>query len=332
MSNTSTATVSFVLRNKPGVKEDKRKRILQIVRETGYRPNRSARNLVLRKSSTLGFVVANLKNPVYVDVFIQVQEFFRNRGYQILLMDSQVDVEKEKQNIELMLESQVEALIVIPVHDFQLDAGVQHLQAVRDQNIPLLILGKMDGCDVDYVTSEEVQAAYDLTRRLIDWKHRRVAFLRPNPHNRAAIARLEGTAKALAESGLQLYDKFNTSSEKGRGKELDALLAKEDRPTAIVTVNNIFGIQAIQHCKALGLSVPKDVSVVSFDDLSVASVISPSLTTCSVDVERLSQETVEILAAKMANPKIPAIRRLIPQIVHLRESAGPCPKRVKKVR
>ncbi|HNT36726.1 MAG TPA: LacI family DNA-binding transcriptional regulator, partial [bacterium] len=204
MGSTSIATVSRVLNGKPGVSQITRLRIQEIIDQTGYRPSLVAQNLALRKSLHLGFVASNLVNSFYVDLFRQIEKLTRNEGYHLLLMDSEQDIEHERENIKLMRQHQVQGLIIVPVHDYDESTDVDHLLRLKLSRFPFVIFGKVDGYGFDCVTTEERDAAAQLTRHLLDYGHRRFAFVGDHPNNRCVRERIQGVRDALAERGLHL--------------------------------------------------------------------------------------------------------------------------------
>lgn len=334
MANTSIATVSNVIGNKSGVGKAKKKQVLDIIKKTGYRPHRSARSLVLRKSATLGFVVSDLRNSVYVDVFRGVESVFRQRGYQVFLTDSEMDGNKERDNIELMLDNRVEALVVIPVHEFKLSDDVVHLIQLHQEGVPFVVMGRLENFEGDYVTSEEVDSASRMARYVMDLGHEHIAFVGHDPDNRAAVERYMGVKQSIdAATGVRLTSVRCAADAPVRlwTAKLDRLLRGPDRPTAMIMVNDVTAITAIQRCKDLGLTVPEDISVVGFGNLRTASVIDPPLTTFAEDIPTMVKRIVEALSRKMQNSHCESMQSLVPKKMIRRRSAAPPPKCVKTV-
>jgi DNA-binding LacI/PurR family transcriptional regulator len=211
MANTSTATVSRVLSDKPGVTEEKRKRILELAQRLGYSPNRIAQNLALQKSHVLGLIAADLRNTVYVDFLRRMQGRVEELGYQVLIADSELNPEMERHNISVMRQHRAEGLIIFPVLDYLGETQVEHLLELKLQRFPFVIVGRIEGFGFDFVISEETETAYKLTRRLIELGHRRIAFIGYRDNNRPVRERFEGMAKAMRESGLEVPADFRVS-------------------------------------------------------------------------------------------------------------------------
>jgi len=333
-AGTSVAAVSYALNDKPGVGESQRKRILKIARKINYRPHRTARRLALKSSGTLGFVIADLRNGVYVDVFRLVETHFREQGYQVFLTDSELDVEKEKMNLHLMLDNRVEAMVIIPTHESCCREGIGHLISLKDEKVPFVLMGRVDDGSLDFVACEEANAARQLIHHLLSLGHRQIAFVGYDPNNRAAMERwmeVKGCLCSVGYAELKTYKCDVSLPPPFWIKKIGAILRRESRPTALVMVNDITGVMAIQQCGAKGLSVPKDISVIGFGNLPSSDVIAPALTTCAEDVHELSRVLIEVLTQKIANPDQPCVQRLVPQKILIRGSSGPCPKKIRSV-
>lgn len=326
MANTSTATVSRVLSNKPGVTEDKRRRVLQLAERLGYTPNRIAQNLALQKSHVLGFIAADLTNPVYIDFFRHVQHRVEPQGYQILMADSQVDPEKEKHNIAVMREHRAEGLLIFPVNDWKRTSDIDHFLQLKLQKFPFVIVGRIDGFGFDYVTSEEVDTARRVTRHLIDLGHKRIGFLGYDDTNRCISERFMGFRDALEEAGLPLADESVVRYREGWQGDLKALLRGRSRPTAIVPTNDMLALLAWRTIAECGMRVPDDLSLATFGDEVWSRNLVPSLTTTNENIGRVAEIAMDLLLSRMDEPSRAPEQRLVPQEFLVRESAAAPPK------
>lgn len=320
MANTSTATVSRVLSQKPGVAEDKRQRILELAERLDYNPNLIAKNLALQKSHVLGFVAANLSNPVYVEFLHIFQTRVEPLGYRILVADSEQDVAKEKRNILTMREHRAEGLIVFPVHDWNETSDIDHFLQLKLQRFPFVIVGKIDGYGFDYVTSEEVETARHHVKHLLKLGHRRIGFVGVCDTNRCIRERREGVARALSEEGLKLEDKYTIPFGPGWQEALVKMMKRPDAPTGLVMVNDVYGLQALRPLANAGLRVPQDVSLICFGDGPWSDHLMPSLTTTDENVEKVASVAIETLLNRLDDPALPPVQHLVPQEFLDRES------------
>jgi len=325
MGNTSIATVSRVLGNKPGVSEPTRVRIREIIDQTGYRPSIVAQNLALRKSLNLGFIASSLVNPFYVDIFRQIERLSRTQGFHMLLMDSEMDVEREIENVELMRQHQVEGLIIVPIHDYDTTTSVDHLLRLKLDKFPFVLFGMVDGYGFDFVTTEEHDASFRLGTYLLELGHKKFAFIGAAPNNRCANARAQGLKDALNGAGLELPENCILRLDDDWFKNVRELLTRKDRPTALVLANDTAALYVLQIVRELGMTVPKDLSIGSYGGERVASsLVQPGLTTFTENLEELSRLCYKTLIRRMEEPETPPQQFLVPPRFTIRQSAGPC--------
>jgi LacI family transcriptional regulator, galactose operon repressor len=327
MANTSTATVSRVLSNKAGVAESKRKRILELADRLGYSPNRLAQNLALKKSYVLGLIAADLRNEVYIDFFRRVQHFVEPLGYRVLICDSELDIEKEKHNIQIMQQHRAEGLLVFPVHDWHGESPLDHFLELKLKKYPFVLVGKVEGYGFDFVTSEEVEIAFDLTKHLLDLGHKRIAFVGADEANRCIRERMHGVRLAMRGAGLSLEGKdvIVFQEEEEWIQTLTRRLQEPDRPTALVMVNAVTTLMAYRHILDLGLKLPEDLSIVCFDDELWTRHLKPTITTTAENSRQVAQDSIQLLLDRMEDPDGVSVQKLVPQEFKLRESTAPPP-------
>jgi LacI family transcriptional regulator len=322
MANTSTATVSRVLSNKPGVAGAKRRVILELAEKVGYSPNRIARNLAMKKSYVLGFIAADLRNPSYIDFIRRVHRQVKALGYQVLIADSERDVAKERDNIAVMREHRAEGLIIFPVNDWQLRSEVDHLLQLKLQKFPFVLVGRIEGYAFDYVVAEEVESARRMAEHLIEQGRRRLAFVGSSNDNRCIVERQEGVRLALEAHGLTLQPRhvISLTEDDSWLSNLRALLTAPERPDALVFVNDILTMQAYRLLLDLGLEIPRDVAVCAFGDGLWATSLRPSMTTTSEDGREIARLATETLLRRIEDPGRPATQIMVPQRLNPRES------------
>ncbi len=325
MANTSTATVSRVLSNKPGVSDAKRERILMLARKVGYSPNRLAQNLALQKSHVLGFIAAELTNPVYIDFFRRVQRKVVEMDYQVLIADSELSLEKEVYNIEVMRQHRAEGLIIFPVHDWRIHTNISHYLELSLQKFPFVVVGKLSGVNGDFVTTEEVETAYLLTHHLIDLGHRRIAFVGDDPENRCVRERLEGVRWALREVGETIHPENIIPYEDGWERQMIQMLKAPGRPTAIVFMNDVTGLIAYRPLMENGFKLPEDLSVVAFGHNIWNRHLKPALTTTHEQNDEVARVAIDLLLKRIEEPDRPTTQLQVSQAIHIRESTAPPP-------
>jgi LacI family transcriptional regulator len=326
LANTSTATVSRALNGKPGVTEATRQRIILLADKLGYRPNRIAQNLALQKSHVIGLVAADLRNPFYIEFFRRIQHTVAPRGYQVLIADSELELEKEKQNIEVMREHRAEGIFIFPVCDWRASLGVDHLLELRLRRFPFVVVGKVPGMSFDCVTSDDVDAARKLTLHLLELGHRHIGFVGFDSDNRPIRERLEGVVSALRDAGCSLDPAHVVELTDGWQGELVRMLSRPDRPTALVTVSDVCALMAHRPIVDLGIRVPEDLSVVTFENGLWTEHLKPSLTTTLENLDAVAKSAMEMLERRIDDLESAPQTVLVPQEIVVRESTGLCAK------
>ncbi len=332
LANTSTATISRVLSGKPGVSEAKRLGILELVERLGYSPNRIAQNLALQKSHLLGFIAADLRNLQYITVFRHVQQSVEPTGYQMLIADSGLSVDKERLNIGVMRQHRAEGLIIFPLHDWDEESGLDHLVELKLARFPFVVVGRIEGYGFDSVTSEEFETARALARHLLEHGHRRIGFVGAEDRNRCIRERLAGVRRAVEEEGLGLQPGHIVPHEEGWPGVMMEMLRQEDRPTALVMMNDVCALTAWQLMLDAGLSLPADLSIVSFGDNIWSSQLRPRLTTTVEDTAEVARVAVDLLMSRTEGSGTAPGVRLVPQSIVYRDSVAPPPRMVRPAR
>jgi DNA-binding LacI/PurR family transcriptional regulator len=323
LANTSTATVSRVLSNKPGVEDAKRQRILALVEKLGYSPNRIARNLALQKSHVLGFIAADLVSKEYVDFFRHLQHKVESMGYQVLIADSEQNIEKEKYNIEVMRQHRAEGIIVFPVHDWKLETDIDHFLQLRLQRYPFVVVGKLEGLSCDTVMAEETTAARKMAQHLVDLGHRRIAFVGVEDENRPVRERLDAVRTTLHKAGCDLDAHHIIAHHPGWIDEMCEVLAAEDRPTALIFMNDVLALMAYRSLLETGLKMPEALSIAAFGNDIWTRNLKPTITGTTTRIDEIARFAMELLFKRIEDPDRPPVHRQVGQEVLLRESTAP---------
>lgn len=328
LAKTSTATVSRVLNNKPGVTEKTRQRVQNVADELGYQPSRIAQNLALQKSHVLGFVAADLQNAFYTDLFRRVQRQMEPMGYQVLIADSEQNVAKEKHNLAVMRQHRAEGLIVFPVHDWKTQTELNHFMELRLRKFPFVVIGKLNEVACDSVTNEEITSARKLTEHLLELGHREIAFIGSDLENRPVRERQRGVEAALHAARLKLKPENVVPHRHNEWlANLKALLKREKRPTALVVMNDVLALIAHRAILEEGIRIPEDISMATFGNEIWTEHLRPSLTTTDVNPEAVATLAMDMLLKRMQDKELHPTQHAIPQKLIIRESTGPAPKR-----
>ncbi|HLW91085.1 MAG TPA: LacI family DNA-binding transcriptional regulator [Roseiarcus sp.] len=277
----SQATVSLVLAGSagPAIRPLTSARVLEVARDLGYAPNRSAQALRTKRTRTIAVAVPDISNPFFPSLLKGVQTVADRDKYDVLAVNTDGLAEHEQRFLRWSLEGRVDGVIgvffTLRAEDFEpliaLGIGVVRIESARK------LAGELP---IDNIYVDNRAAAAAATRYLIDRGHRRIAMIAGPAGPQAE--RAAGYALALGERGLasDIVGGAEFSEEEGR-RAAAILIARKAPPTAIFAANDIMAIGAMSALRENGLSVPSDVAVVGFDDIFVARLVTPALTTVS---------------------------------------------------
>lgn len=295
-SGVSKSTVSNVVRGVGNVQPETRERVLQAIATLGYRPNALARNLVKRRTSTMGLVVGDLANPFYSELAKLVELRASHSGCTTMIANTNGRWESEQSQIESLLEQRVAGLLML-----QFSGERAIIDETVAQSVPLVLLTTWDD-RTDCVCIDDEQGAALATSHLVELGHRRVGYLssvlvEPSVEQ----ARFAGYRHALQSAGLEVPEDAVVHLTmpaylRGAGAvppALDRVLSSPHRPTAFFCANDLMAIELIDRLEERGLRVPGDVSVVGFDDIAVAGLRRISLTTVVQPTHQLARIGVE---------------------------------------
>jgi len=315
----SPSTVSRILTGTTPVSAAKQEKVRQAIRRLGFRPNAVARSLKQRRSYTIGLLIPDITNPYFAEAAKGVEEAAHRGGFAVLLCDSENELAREARYLELLRERQVDGLIYVTAGD------AVHLRRSW-QGLPLVVMDReIPGLAADSVTTDNERGAYEITGFLLQQGHRRIAFLAGPRALTPARLRLRGYRRALrafkvpADPGLIKYADFTV--EGGR-KTMQALLDATSRPTAVAASDDVMALGAVQAIEDAGLRVPADISVAGFDDIPVAALVRPPLTTVAQPVRRMGEVAVELLLAQLNSRRNDHRRILLEPRLVVRGSVG----------
>ena len=318
LAGVSTATVSRVLNKSKPVSEDNRLRVESAVAQLGYRANAFGRFLRKAESRLLLVLVPDFSNPYYAEILRGVESVTRTRGYNILLADSPDTWAQDSHTLESLYNRMTEGVISLAhIHErADLVALVRGLPWVSCSEF-------MPGSGVPYVSVDHRQAAIDAVQYLLNRGHRRIALISANEDYLWARQRREGYETALKRAGLKVEPtlirtvsdtRYETGSAAAGG-----LLSLQMPPTAVFAVSDTLAIGAIKAFRRAGLSLPKEIAVVGFDNIPIAEIFDPGLTTIGQPMKELGAVATEMLLERIAGGQ--PVSRTLSHTLILRESA-----------
>ncbi|SMY09986.1 LacI family DNA-binding transcriptional regulator [Flavimaricola marinus] len=295
LAGVSKSTVSRVLTDAPNISKDARERVLEVVRQTGFRPNHLARSLRSGNTGIVGLVIPDIANPFWADVARGAQDAASDKGTSILIFSSDWDPDREARHFRALLQARVDGAIINPVRD--------SLEDIADFGIPLVLIGSSAGrfADLPSVGSNiEQGVAIGLDHAntlglglpaLIVGDAERSARLRF-----VAAVKAEISLRGSATDNLIVEDGHYTV-EGGRAA-MERILASSSKPTFIFAANDLMALGAMQAVREAGLRCPEDISILGFDGIPAGEVSAPGLTTVAKPSRQLGAHAFNLLTEK----------------------------------
>jgi len=320
----SRSTVSRVVNNHPNVREEVRKRVLEVIQITGYHPNTAARMLVSQRSWMIGLVLPRSVGSFFSDPYFplltqgvaQACNLY-NYTLGLFLVDTKED--EEKILPRLTRNGMLDGVLVQSGQD-----GDRMVDRLVEMQIPLVIAGRpFHPNHVSYIDVDNVNAAYNAVLHLIRVGYKRIAMISGTAGSTVTIDRLRGYRQALLERGRRVEDALVAD---GDFTEISGYAAMQrllpSKPDAVFAASDLMAIGAMRAVRDAGLNVPDDVAFVGFDDLPMAVMPTPQLTTVRQPVFRFGYRAVEMLIDVIENGNDPKRRVIMDTELVIRDSCG----------
>jgi len=296
----STATVSRVLANKPHVRPEVKKRVMEVVRELNYQPNRVAQSLRSSTSRIIALIVADIENPFFQRVSRAVDDTAQELGYNVILCNTDEDPDKEKRCLDLLQVGNVAGAIISPTLK-----GLDNFAQTYSLDTPLVMIDRRASSDeVDNVLIDNVSSAHNAVTHLIEHGYRRIAGIF-GAGSTTGRERRTGFVNALKDHDVKpLKDliKYADAREEDGFKTAMKLLRMRHRPDAIFTSNGLLAAGILRAIRKNGLAIPTDVAVASFDDTSLAKLVEPPLTVIEQPTYEIGRTAAELLIKRIQDP------------------------------
>lgn len=297
-------TVSRALNKKDGISPETRTLVLDIIEKLGYRPSSIARSLVTQRTGTIGLVVPDISNPYFSGIAHGVADIANEEGLSVLLCDTEEEPQRELDSLAVLEEKQVEGLLIAAPRQ-QSERLVPLLK--RHPNVVVInrIFNETPEFNASgYVINDDLAGGKLATRLLIEKGHRVIGFLAGPSTSYGSSRRHSGYRITLEEAGL-CYEpnhiRYCPPTVRGGREAAIQLLEEHPQITALFCFNDMVAIGALQAGIQLGRRIPEDLSLVGYDDIPMASWVTPALTTCSVPFEEMGRLATKLLIAHICD-------------------------------
>ncbi len=296
MAGVSTAAVSYVINNKPGVNAETRKKIQGLIANTGFSPNINSKRLAFGKSYNI-HAVLDKNNPrpcklFYLGVVSHVVEELGNYDYNLIVSYISKG-ETSSAVMEVFNKNDADGILFFQLVD---EAAID---AIAEKGIPCVVVDNREVYnELAHVSVDYALSAYTATRFLIQNGHTKIAYVGMDKTPFFCRQTLSGYKKALAEAGIELREDYivhGDFEEESKVPDLKGLLSLPDRPTAFFCVEDFYAVCVLHFLKSKGLSVPDDISIIALDDMILSEYTDPGLSTIKLSEKELASNAVRMI-------------------------------------
>lgn len=312
----SISTVSRTINQTGKISEKTQEHVRRVMREMGYKPNRVARRLRAGgKCHLIGLIIPNIQNPFFADLARGVEDVAYRNNFAVLLCNYDEDPAKERFYLDVMQQESVDGVILPPIHEK--DPAVLR---VAQSGMPIVCVDRaLAGASLDQVEIDNHRGAFEAVSHLVARGHTRIGMISGPADSSTGRERLAGYRHALADAGLAVspdlvrYGDYKQASGRDLARDL---LARRHPPTALFISNNLMTIGALEVVAERKLQIPRDLALLSFDDLPLAAVFNPPLSVVRQPAYEVGRSAADLLFKRLEDPSRPATSlKLLPELV-----------------
>ncbi len=324
LSGVSVSTVSRVINNKAAkyrISPETEAVILEAAKKLNYRPNQVARGLRLKKTNTLGIIAPDISNPFFAYIIKRVQNLAHGLGYSIVVCNTDENLEQEVEHVNVMYRNRVDGLIAMPVGQ---EYG--HYAEWFERGRPLVLLDRcFDSIGASSVVVDNYSGALEAVEHLIRHGHERIAFIQGLPGTFTNNERLRGYRDALARHDIAFDEDLVVGGdfrEENGYMETKLLLTSSQRPTALFATSDLITLGALKAVSEEGLEIPRDVSLIMFDDFDFAPYLRCPVTAVRQPKEMMGEMAVKLLSEELDGHRKDGKRVVLKTTLVIRDSVS----------
>jgi DNA-binding LacI/PurR family transcriptional regulator len=325
LAEVAPSTVSRVIANSPRISEKTKKKVKEAMDYLGYHPNFNARSLANRSTQAIGLVMPSsadkaFQNPFFPEVIRGISTMAHEKEYALYMSTGNTEDEIFEGVIRMVQGRRVDGIVML--YSRVDDRIMNYLQ---EQDFPFTVIGKpfKKAEKITYIDNNNYKAAKEMTEYLIALGHERIGFVGGNLNLVVTIDRLQGYEKAVRNAGLPYRDDYIVHEEflkEGGQEAVKELLALEKPPSALLVMDDLMSFGVLSTLNELGISVPADISLLSFNNVLLSELSSPSLTSVDINIFQLGYEGAKGLLECIQFPENPAKRVDVPYKLVVRQS------------
>ncbi len=322
-ADVSVSTVSYVLNNSGPVGASRRARVIEAVRALDYTPNESARNLKRRSASTIGLVVPDLANQFFALVTEGVERAAAERDVLVVLCAPEATERPISHHAKLLRSQRLDGVVYLS----GIGTSPSLILELAQSGPVVLVDERISGFDLPAVVSDGRLGAREVASYVLGKGHKRLAIIGGPEALWTAEQRLAGYREAIAAAGLdreavpELVGDYRMESGFSLAQQALSVPPKQ-RPTALLCANDLMAIGALEYCKSAGIRVPEDVSIAGFDDVPIASLLTPRLTTVSQPAREMGYQAATVLFEMLGEENNQPAHEPFPVTLQIRDSVA----------
>lgn len=302
----SPSTVSRALNDSYEISEETKKKVISMAEKMNYQPNPFARSLRENKSKTIAVVIPERINNFFTQVIDGIEQIMQQHGYHLLVYNTHEDVDREKKIISLLLNGRADA-IVMSVSSQTSD--VSHLERLHERGVPLIFFDRIcSGIPTTKFITNDYESAYEATKHLLQQGCKKISFLMLSKELSITKERLRGYKDAIKAAGMDPDAAISLTCEQDEESNIELIremLQAPDRPDGILASVEKLALATYHAVKRTDLKIPKDLKIISFSNMKIASLLNPSLTTITQPAFTIGEECAKLLIKKLTRPKQP---------------------------
>jgi LacI family transcriptional regulator len=319
----SRSTVSYVLNDQTELKipisDETRQRVMDAIAELGYEPDARAQSLRSGNTNIVGVIIPIIQNPFFWQMLSGISESLQEAGYSLHLTHHPLDLQQEANTIRELTRQPVDGFILMAAAKYLLPRLTDYL---RQAGRPVVEITAARA-EFDHVVHTYSSGTRALMAHLLELGHRQIGFIYGIAREVQGFDRLLIYREVLEAAGLRPYEEHCGESLEDAYQAAYTMLSRPNRPTALLVINDMLAIAVMRAAGDLGLTIPRDLSIASFDDIPFSSYLSPRLTTVSGKAEESGRDAVRLLLRRFAEPDIPQQVTTTEVQLLVRESTGP---------
>lgn len=328
IANVAPSTVSRVIADSPRISEETKQKVKKAMEQLGYHPNLNARNLASQSTQTIGLVMPSSKdvgfqNPFFPSVLQGISEGAHEKNYALHMTTGKSKKEILEAVIQMVQGKRVDGLVLL--YSSVEDKVISYL---RERDFPFVLIGKpyKDIEAITHVDNDNIRAMKEATEYLIQLGHSQIGFIGGSMELMVTADRLHGYERALIEAGIEIKKEFIIHQEflrEGGQEAVREIMQLEHPPTGLVVADDFMALGVLNTLDELGIRVPEDISIVSFNNVLLAEMAKPPLTSVDINIFELGFQASKNLIAMVENNNEPTKRLIISHRLIKRLSCSP---------